>query len=29
LCDLLLVAGGHYVDLLAQVGVNAHKGASA
>ena len=29
LCDLLLVAGGHYARLLAQVGVNAHKGASA
>jgi 3-deoxy-D-manno-octulosonate 8-phosphate phosphatase (KDO 8-P phosphatase) len=29
LCDLLLVAGGHYANLLAQVGVNAHKGASA
>jgi 3-deoxy-D-manno-octulosonate 8-phosphate phosphatase (KDO 8-P phosphatase) len=29
LCDLLLVAGGHYAALLAQVGVNAHKGASA
>jgi 3-deoxy-D-manno-octulosonate 8-phosphate phosphatase (KDO 8-P phosphatase) len=28
-CDLLLVAGGHYARLLAQVGVNAHKGASA
>jgi 3-deoxy-D-manno-octulosonate 8-phosphate phosphatase (KDO 8-P phosphatase) len=29
LCDLLLVAGGHYAGLLAQVGVTAHKGASA
>ena len=29
LCDLLLVAGGHYAGLLSQVGVNAHKGASA
>jgi 3-deoxy-D-manno-octulosonate 8-phosphate phosphatase (KDO 8-P phosphatase) len=29
LCDLLLVAGGHYAGLLAHVGVNAHKGASA
>ncbi|MBM3387592.1 MAG: 3-deoxy-D-manno-octulosonate 8-phosphate phosphatase [Betaproteobacteria bacterium] len=29
LCDLLLVAGGHYARLLAQVGVSAHKGASA
>ena len=29
LCDLLLVAGGHYARLLAQVGVNAHKGPSA
>lgn len=29
LCDLLLVAGGHYAGLLAQVGVSAHKGASA
>lgn len=28
-CDLLLVAGGHYARLLAQVGVSAHKGASA
>jgi len=28
-CDLLLVAGGHYARLLAQVGVDAHKGASA
>jgi 3-deoxy-D-manno-octulosonate 8-phosphate phosphatase (KDO 8-P phosphatase) len=29
LCDLLLVAGGYYAGLLAQVGVSAHKGASA
>ena len=29
LCDLLLVAGGHYARLLAQVGVSAHKGPSA
>jgi 3-deoxy-D-manno-octulosonate 8-phosphate phosphatase (KDO 8-P phosphatase) len=29
LCDLLLVAGGHYAQLLAQVGVSAHKGPSA
>ena len=28
-CDLLLVASGHYASLLAQVGVSAHKGASA
>lgn len=28
-CDLLLVAGGHYARLLAQVGLNDHKGASA
>ncbi len=28
-CDLLLVAGGHYERLLAQVGVSAHKGPSA
>lgn len=28
-CDLLLVANGHYARLLAQVGVSAHKGASA
>lgn len=28
-CDLLLVAGGHYAGLLAQVGVNAHVGPSA
>jgi len=28
-CDLLLVASGHYARLLAQVGVSAHKGASA
>ena len=28
-CDLLLVAGGHYAALLAQVGVNDHRGASA
>ena len=29
LCDLLLVAGGHYARLLAQVGVHAHRGPSA
>ena len=29
LCDLLLVAGGHYAKLLAQVGVSAHTGPSA
>ncbi len=29
LCDLLLVAGGHYARLLAQVGVSAPKGPSA
>ena len=29
LCDLLLVAGGHYARLLAQVGVSAHRGPSA
>ena len=29
LCDLLLVASGHYARLLAQVGVSAHKGPSA
>jgi 3-deoxy-D-manno-octulosonate 8-phosphate phosphatase (KDO 8-P phosphatase) len=29
LCDLLLVASGHYAQLLAQVGINAHKGPSA
>lgn len=29
LCDLLLVASGHYARLLAQVGVNAHTGPSA
>ena len=29
LCDLLLVAGGHYARLLAQVGVSAHQGPSA
>jgi len=28
-CDLLLVAGGHYARLLAQVGVASHKGPSA
>ena len=28
-CDVLLVAGGHYATLLAQVGVNDHPGASA
>jgi 3-deoxy-D-manno-octulosonate 8-phosphate phosphatase (KDO 8-P phosphatase) len=28
-CDLLLVASGRYADLLAQVGVSAHKGPSA
>lgn len=28
-CDLLLVAGGHYARLLAQVGVSAHTGPSA
>lgn len=28
-CDLLLVAGGHYALLLAQVGVHMHSGASA
>jgi 3-deoxy-D-manno-octulosonate 8-phosphate phosphatase (KDO 8-P phosphatase) len=28
-CDLLLVAGGHYARLLAQVGLNDHQGASA
>jgi 3-deoxy-D-manno-octulosonate 8-phosphate phosphatase (KDO 8-P phosphatase) len=28
-CDLLLVAGGHYARLLAEVGVSAHTGASA
>lgn len=28
-CDLLLVAGGHYARLLAQVGVKAHRGPSA
>ena len=28
-CDLLLVAGGHYARLLAQVGSSAHKGPSA
>lgn len=28
-CDLLLVAGGHYARLLAQVGVDDHPGASA
>ena len=29
LCDLLLVAGGHYARLLAQVEHHAHKGPSA
>jgi 3-deoxy-D-manno-octulosonate 8-phosphate phosphatase (KDO 8-P phosphatase) len=29
LCDLLLVAGGHYAKLLAQVGISAHTGPSA
>ena len=29
LCDLLLVASGHYATLLAQVGVHAHTGPSA
>ncbi len=29
LCDLLLVASGHYAKLLAQVGVSAHIGPSA
>ena len=28
-CDLLLVAGGHYARLLAEVGVSAHTGPSA
>jgi 3-deoxy-D-manno-octulosonate 8-phosphate phosphatase (KDO 8-P phosphatase) len=28
-CDVLLVAGGHYARLLAQVGLSDHKGASA
>ncbi len=28
-CDLLLVAGGHYASLLAQVGLHDHPGASA
>ena len=28
-CDLLLVAGGHYAALLAQVGVQDYPGASA
>lgn len=28
-CDLLLVAGGHYASLLAQVGIRAHTGPSA
>jgi 3-deoxy-D-manno-octulosonate 8-phosphate phosphatase (KDO 8-P phosphatase) len=28
-CDLLLVAGGHYARLLAQVGTHAHAGPSA
>ncbi|PUE33387.1 HAD family hydrolase [Limnohabitans sp. Jir72] len=28
-CDLLLVASGHYARLLAHVGLDAHKGASA
>ncbi|MBD8050316.1 KdsC family phosphatase [Limnohabitans radicicola] len=29
LCDLLLVAGGHYARLLVQVGVNVNVGPSA
>jgi 3-deoxy-D-manno-octulosonate 8-phosphate phosphatase (KDO 8-P phosphatase) len=29
LCDLLLVASGHYVRLLSEVGISAHKGPSA
>lgn len=29
LCDLLLVASGHYAQLLAQVGVSPHTGPSA
>jgi 3-deoxy-D-manno-octulosonate 8-phosphate phosphatase (KDO 8-P phosphatase) len=29
LCDLLLIASGHYEKLLAQVGVSAHTGPSA
>jgi 3-deoxy-D-manno-octulosonate 8-phosphate phosphatase (KDO 8-P phosphatase) len=29
LCDLLLVATGHYAKLLTQVGVSAHTGPSA
>ena len=29
LCDLLLVASGHYAKLLSQVGVSAHTGPSA
>ncbi len=29
LCDLLLVAGGHYARLLGEVGTHAHKGPSA
>jgi 3-deoxy-D-manno-octulosonate 8-phosphate phosphatase (KDO 8-P phosphatase) len=29
LCDLLLVAGGHYAKLLAQVGISTHTGPSA
>lgn len=28
-CDLLLVAGGHYARLLAQVGISSHTGPSA
>jgi 3-deoxy-D-manno-octulosonate 8-phosphate phosphatase (KDO 8-P phosphatase) len=28
LCDLLLVASGHYATLLAQVGDHAHTGPS-
>jgi 3-deoxy-D-manno-octulosonate 8-phosphate phosphatase (KDO 8-P phosphatase) len=28
-CDLLLVAGGHYASLLAQVGIGTHTGPSA
>lgn len=29
LCDLLLVASGHYAQLLSQVGTHDHKGPSA
>lgn len=29
LCDLLLVASGHYARLLSEVGISAHKGPSA